>query len=192
MKKRLLIFFSFIISLTSCDVANQMMGAYNMVNCEYDYKSISGLSISGMNLSKGLSIMDMPKITSLLSGNAKSIPLNFTLNLDVKNPNQSAALLSGLQYIISVDGIQFTTGSMNRQLNIASGQSQTLPLTIGVDLAELMKNNSKNAVTDIAKNFIGMGTKKSQVSLQIKPTFMVGSIPITSPTYIPISFSFGG
>jgi hypothetical protein len=55
-----------------------------------------------------------------------------------------------------------------------------------------MKNNSKNAVVDIAKNFIGIGTKKSNVSVQLKPTFMIGSVPVTSPVYIPVNFSFGG
>jgi LEA14-like dessication related protein len=145
-----------------------------------------------MNLSNGLSVTSIPKITSILSGTATSIPLNFTLNVNVKNPNESAALLHGLQYIISVDDIQFTTGSINQTLNIASGQTQTLPLTIGVDLATLMKNNSKDAVTKKKKNFLGIGSKKSNVSLQLKPTFMIGNTPVASPMYIPVSFSFGG
>jgi LEA14-like dessication related protein len=101
-------------------------------------------------------------------------------------------MLNGLQYIISIDDIQFTTGSVNQALNIGAGQSQILPLSIGVDLATLMKSNSKDAVVDIAKNFIGIGNKKSNVSVQLKPTFMVGNVPITSPVYIPVSFSFGG
>lgn len=192
MKKRLFAFLLILSTLVSCDVAKEVMGAYNMVNCQYDYKSISGLNVGGINVSNGLSLMDIPKVTSILSGQSASIPLNFTLNMDIKNPNQSEALLHGMQYILEIDGIQFTTGVLNRPLNIAPGQSQNLPLTIGVDLATLMKSNSKDAVVDVAKNFLGIGSKKSNVTLQIKPTFMVGSTPITSPSYIPVSFSFGG
>lgn len=193
MKKRILTLFVIAAVLMSCDtVQKSLSSTYNMINCEYNYKSISGLTVSGMNLSNGLSVTSIPKITSILSGSASSIPLNFTLNLDVKNPNESAAALNGMQYIISIDDIQFTTGSVNQALNIEAGQSQTLPLTIGVDLATLMKNNSKDAVVDIAKNFIGIGSKKSNVKVQLKPTFMIGSLPVTSPTYIPVSFSFGG
>jgi hypothetical protein len=55
-----------------------------------------------------------------------------------------------------------------------------------------MKSNSKDAVIDIAKNFIGIGNKKSNVKVQLKPTFMIGNVPVTSPVYIPVSFSFGG
>lgn len=179
-------------TLSGCSVTNELAGAYNMTQCKYSYNSISNLSVSGMNLSSGISALNVVKLTSLLTGNATSIPLDFTLNLDVKNPNQSAALLHGLQYVISIDDVQFTTGTVNQSLNIASGASKTLPLTIGVDLASLMKNNSKDAVTNIAKNFIGIGNNKSNVTVQLKPTFMVGNMPITSPVYIPVNFSFGG
>lgn len=173
---------------TGADLA----GAYNITKCEYDYKSISNLSLSGMNLSNGISLTNVPKVISILSGTASSIPLDFTLNLDVKNPNATAAALNGLQYIISIDDVQFTTGQVNQALNIASGATQTLPINIGVDLATLMTSNSKSAVGNIAKNFLGIGDKKSNVSLQIKPTFKLGSQLVASPVYIPINFSFGG
>lgn len=184
---------SILLTFSGCgSVGSGLSEAYNMTKCEYNYKSISNLSLSGMNLSKGVSITSLPTILSLLSGNASSIPLDFTLNLDVKNPNQTAAAFSGLQYIISIDDIQFTTGQVNQSMNIASGATQTLPLTIGVDIATLMKNNSKSAIENITKNFLGIGGEKSNVSVQLKPTFMVGGTPITSPVYIPVNFSFGG
>ncbi len=194
MKKRILVLLAVVATLVSCDSVQQSLkSTYNMINCEYNYKSISGLTVSGIDLSSGLSLTAIPKITSILSGSATSIPLNFNLNLDVKNPNESAAMLHGLQYILSIDGIEFTTGSINQSLNIGAGQTQTLPLSIGVDLASLMKNNSKDAVVDIAKNFLGIGSEKSEVSLQLKPSFNIGGTTVASPpVYIPVSFSFGG
>lgn len=193
MKQRILSLLIIIATLTGCESVQQgLSSTYNMINCEYQYKSISGLSVSGINLSNGLSLTSIPKVTSILTGSATSIPLNFVVNLDVKNPNKSAAMMNGLQYVVSVDDIEFTTGAINQALNIGAGQSQTLPISIGVDLATLMKNNSKNAVVDIAKNFIGIGSKKSNVSIKLKPTFMIGNVPITSPAYIPVNFSFGG
>lgn len=193
MSKKILALLAIVITFISCDVAKQQAaGLYNMVNCKYSYNSISGLSIAGINASNGLSLTSIPKVTSILTGTATSIPLNFTLNLDVNNPNQGAALLSGMDYIISIDDIQFTTGSMNQSLSIGAGQTQVLPLTIGLDLASLMKNNSKSAITEIAKNFLGIGSQKSKVSVQLRPTFKIGESRIASPVYIPVSFSFGG
>jgi LEA14-like dessication related protein len=179
--------------LTGCDVLKQeAAGLYNMTQCKYEYNSISNLSISGMNLSNGMSMLNMPKILALFSGQTSSIPLNFTLNLGVSNPNTSAALMHGLQYIVSIDGIRFTTGSVQQELNVPAGGKQTLPLNIGFDLASMMKGDSKNAVTNIVKNFVGIGSEKSKVSVQIKPTFLIGGQRIAAPMYIPIDFSFGG
>lgn len=186
----LLLFISVLFS--GCGVGNDLTSAYNITQCEYRYKNIANLNVSGMNLSNGISPAYIPKLLSILGGTASSIPMNFTLNMDIKNPNTTATALNGLQYIISIDDVQFTTGQVNQALNIAGGTSQTLPINIGVDLATLMSTNSKSAVQNIAKNFIGIGSEQSNVKLQIKPTFMVGGHSITSPMYIPVNFTFGG
>ena len=88
MKKRIITLLLVTITLFSCDVTKELSGAYNMINCQYSYKSISGLTVSGMNLSNGVSPLYIPKLTSILTGSATSIPVDFTLNLNVKNPNQ--------------------------------------------------------------------------------------------------------
>lgn len=193
MKIKLCVLYILVLTLfTGCNVGKDLTGAYNMTQCKYDYKSISNLTISDMNLSKGISVLNIPKITSILSGKATSIPLNFTLNLDVNNPNQSAALLHGLQYVVNVDDIELTTGVVNQALNIPAGGNQMLPITIGTDLGELMQKHSKKSIENIAKNFLGLSDQKSKVTVQLKPTFMIGGRAITSPHYIPVSFEFGG
>lgn len=194
MKQKLLmlLLLSATIMFSGCGVTNDLTSAYNVTKCEYDYKSISNLTLSGVNLSNGISPTSIPKLLGVLGGTASSIPMNFTLNLNVKNPNTTAAIMNGLQYIISIDDVQFTTGRVDQTMNVAAGATQTLPLNIGVDLATLMTNNSKSSIQNIAKNFIGIGDTKSNVKVQIKPTFMIAGTPITSPVYYPVSFTFGG
>lgn len=179
-------------AMVSCDVARQAQGAYNMVNCKYEYKSLSDLSIAGINVSKGLSLLDAPKIIGLLSGGTSSVPLGFTVNLAVENPNQSEAMLNGMDYILSIDGVQFTTGSLERQLSIPAGGTGTLPLALGFDIAAMLKGETHDAVANIVKNFIGIGSDPTKVALQIHPSFMVGGYKVVSPVYVPIGFSFGG
>jgi len=180
--------------LSGCDVARQVGGAYNVIHCKYDYNSISSINLAGIDINQGLSVTNIARATALLSGggSTSSIPLNFTLNLDVTNPNQSAAFLNGLDYILSIDNVQFTTGSLNQTLNVPAGQKGLLPLSIGFDLATFLKGDSKDAVVGIVKNFVGIGDQKSNVSLQIRPTFMIGNTAVPSPAYIPVSFAFGG
>ncbi len=190
--KRIFLLVTVLATLSGCSVMKDLGGAYNMTQCKYDYKSITNLSLAGTDLSKGITLAAAPKLLALFSGTASNVPMNFTLNLNVNNPNQTAAALQGLQYILSIDNVQFTTGSVTQALNIPSGGTQVLPLSIGFDLATLLKGDTKDAVAAIAKNFIGIGDKPSSVTLQLKPTFAVGGYPVTSPVYIPVNFSFGG
>lgn len=191
--KRIIAILLVAVAFIGCDTAKQQVsGMYNLVQCQYSFNSMSNLSISGINASNGLSLTTIPKVTAILTGTATTIPLDFTLNLDVKNPNNGNALLNGMDYSIRIDDIEFTRGSVNQALNIGAGQTQILPLTIGVDIATLMKNNSKDAITEITKNFLGMGSRESKVSVELRPTFKIGDSRIKSPMPIPVSFTFGG
>ncbi len=199
MKQRFFLFIPFItliLFLSGCGttVGNDLAGAYNMTQCKYAYNSISDLSVSGVNLTSKASLtpLNLVKLTNVLTGNATSIPVNFTVHMDVTNPNQSAAMLSRLQYEISIDEIHFTNGTLDQAVNIAPGGTQTLPLTIGVDVATLMQNNSQTALLNIVKNIAGISGEKSTVSVSLRPTFNIAGQLVTSPIAIPVSFSFGG
>lgn len=190
--KSILLLLTVLFTFSGCDVAKQVSGAYTLTQCKYDFNSISALNVAGMDLSKKISPVQIVQLTSLLTGKPSSIPLQFNLNLDVDNPNPSAAMLHGLQYILNIDNVQFTTGTINQALNIAAGAKQTLPLSIGLDLATLLSGDSKDATLNIIKNIAGVNDQKSQVTLQIRPTFMIGSQPVTSPVFIPVQFAIGG
>ena len=179
--------------LSGCTVLqNGISNVYNLVNCDYKYHSISQLTVSDMNLSDGLSVLMIPKILAILSGNASSIPLSFTLNLDVKNSNSGAAAFQSMDYILSIDDVRFTTGNFRQPFRVEAGETKILPMVIGVDIAELMRNNSRSAIENIVKNFLGLSDTSSKVNVQLKPSFKVGEQLFTSPVYIPVNFTFGG
>ena len=194
MKKKIssILVMAFLLMLSGCDITKGLQSAYNMKNCEYRYRSITNLTVSNMNLSNGISALQLPQILAILSGTASSIPLDFTLNLDVHNPNTSQAAFQALQYIIQIDDVEFTNGLLTQPFSVDVGKTEQLPIHIGVDIATLISNNSRSAVLNIVKNFIGIGSEKSNVTVQLKPTFNIGGSHITSPVFVPVSFSFGG
>ena len=186
------ILLSIMLMLSGCTALQSgLSNAYNLANCDYKYNSVSDITISGINVSKGLSPLMIPKLLSILSVNASSIPMNLTMNLDVKNPNSGTAAFQALSYIISIDDIQFTTGNFRQPFSVGAGETKMLPMTIGFDIAGLMKSNSRPAIENIAKNIIGLGDKSSKVTVQLKPSFKVGDQTFTSPIYIPLSFNLG-
>lgn len=93
-----------------CGVTRQVGEVYNLTQCRYDYHSISQLNFAGVDLSRGVSVTTVPQVLALLGGSKSSLPLNFTVNLDVTNPNQSTASLHGLDYILRIDNVEFTRG----------------------------------------------------------------------------------
>ena len=181
----------FMIALCSC-TASDILKTYNMQKCEYSYKSITNLTIAGINVSKGISVLDAPKLLLLLNTQQSSIPLNFLLTLDVKNPNKDEAAFRGMLYKIKVDNMDFSEGSIDEPFSVASGETKPLSIKIGTDVAELVKKHSQEAVTNTVKNFIGMGSDKTKINVELKPKFLVGGKTVTSPVAFPVDFSFGG
>ncbi len=156
--------------------------------------------MAGIDISRGLSPLDAPRILGLLAGGGPtSLPVNCTVNLDVQNPGTSDAILNGMEYVLAIDGVDFTSGALARQLSVAPGATGSLPLAMSFDVAALLRGESRDAVMGVVRNLVAMsglasvGTDSpSQVTLNIRPSFNVAGRSIASPVFIPVSFSFGG
>lgn len=184
---------------TSCDVLRQVQSTYNMTNCKYDFRSLSGVSVAGINVSQGLSLVDAPKILNLLSGDITSIPVGVTVNLAVQNPGTTPAALGGMDYVLAIDGVEFTSGTVSQSLSVAPGAEGTLPLAMTFDVATLLRSESRDAVVGVVRNLAGLSgldmvksDTASKVTLNIRPSFNVAGHKVTSPVFIPVNFSFGG
>ncbi|MDR0506483.1 MAG: hypothetical protein LBH32_06680 [Dysgonamonadaceae bacterium] len=192
--KKIVAFIFIATCMLSCDVAQQLMGTYNMTQCKYEYNSISGLTLAGINMQNisSLSSLNPVSAANLIAAFASpngSLPLNFVLNIDVTNPGVQTALLNGLSYILEIDGIEMTQGVLNKQIKIGSGQKTVLPVSMAFDLKKVLSGKSMDAVKNLAFNFSGIGTGASNVTFRLKPSFNVGGKTFNSPNYIPVSFT---
>jgi len=192
--KKIVALFGIIVFFFSCDVAKQLAGTYALTQCKYIFNSIAGLTLGGINLQNvnSLSSLNPLAAANLLAAFTSpngSLPLNFTLNLDVTNPGVQTALLNGANYILEIDGTQMTQGSVNQQIQISSGQTATLPISMAFDLKKVMSGQSLDAIKNLAFNFAGIGNAASNVTVKLKPSLVVGGSPVSAPDYIPISFT---
>lgn len=194
MKKAIFIL-STILLMCSCDVVKQIGGAYNLLQCKYDYNSIDNVQIAGINLgkAKSLSIVDIASLTSILTGDVlQNIPFSMVLNLDVENPNEkTAAFLNGMDYTIEVNDMEFTTGKLDVPVRIEPGKSSVVPLSIGLDLKNLMNRYSKSKVSSEMSRFLGISPGQTKVTVKLWPKVLIGDVPITSPAHIPVTFLVG-
>jgi LEA14-like dessication related protein len=192
--KKIMILWGLAALLSSCDVAQQVVGTYNMTQCKYEYKSISGLMLAGVNLHD---VSDMSSLNPLSLANLLgafmspegNLPLNFTLNLDVTNPGLQPALLNGMAYILEVDGLEMTQGNLSQRIQVASGGKSVLPIQMSFDLKKVLSGKSMESVKNLAFNFAGIGNGASNVTVRLKPSFAIGTQTISVPNYIPVSFT---
>ena len=192
--KKFIALIGFVAIFSACNVAQQLAGVYNMTQCKFDFKSLSGLTIDGINLSdvnsiSALNPLNLAKLVSAFSSSSGSLPLNFTLNLNVTNPNPQQALLNGLSYILELDGVQMNTGTIQQQIEVAGNGSTVLPLNLGFDAKQASSGQSLESLKNLIFNFAGIGGNPSNVTFKIKPNFTIGGNTFSVPAYIPVSFT---
>jgi len=185
-----------ILFFSGCNIWNQITGAYNLSQCEFTYHSVDNIQLAGINLGNGsgMSLANMAAIATILAGggNLQTIPLNMKLKINVKNPNQTPAFLNALDYTVEINDLKFITGKIDLPIRIEPQQTTVLPLSINVDLKNLMDRYSQQRVANVLNSFLGISPDETKVVVKLKPKVMVGKTPIKAPTAIPVVFTFGG
>ncbi len=180
---------------TACDVLNQVQQMATLAKCEFRLSSVDQLRLAGVNIQQvkqlsDLKVMDAAKITTAaISGG--SLPLNFTLNVEAKNPNSAIAGLNRLEWTLLIDDIEMVSGVNDNRVQIpANGGTAVIPLTIGVDLKQALKGKSADAIANFGLNLAGAGNKPTRITLKAKPYISVGSQTIAYPGVLTVQNEF--
>lgn len=184
-----------LVVMSGCDVLEQARQVAMLSKCEFKLSTVDQLRLAGVNIQQvrslsDLNMMDAARITTAAAMGG-SLPLNFTLNVEVKNPNTTVAGLNKLDWILLIDDIEMVSGINEQRVQIpANNGTAIIPLTIGINLKEALKGRSADAIVNFAMNLAGAGNKPSRITLKAKPTIMVGSMPVSYPGYITIQNEF--
>ena len=122
----------------------------------------------------------------------QTIPFSMTLNMDVTNPNTTAAFLDALDYAIQINEMEFVEGKMDIPIRIEPGETKVIGVPISVDLKALMNRYSQERVTSEMSGFLGITPNETSVSVKLWPKFYVGETLVKLPAPIPVVFNFGG
>lgn len=180
--------------LTSCDVLQQVNQAANLTKCEFRLESVTNLSLAGVNVQKvnelsDLSLLDAGKLATAVS--SQQFPLNFTLNIEAKNPNPSVAGITKIDWILLIDGIEMTKGILDQQVTIpANNGTAIIPMQLHFDLKKALSGKSADAIINFGLNLADMGNKPSRITLKMKPTITINSFLLSYPGYITTNTEF--
>ncbi len=192
--KRILAICFLAIGLTSCDtltqIYNQAAEMVNLKNCTFDINNINNIQMLGVNLSKGMSKSDLnlaqlAKLTNAIV--QKTLPVTFNVNLNVKNPNSIAASMSKMDYIVSLNGKQVISSSLNKKLSVGANSTGTFSIPISTDLFQLFSNSTTDAIINLAFKLAGASSDPVDLGVQVKPYITVNNQSLAYPEYISLS-----
>lgn len=184
-----------IISMVALGSCKTLMSYTNILRCDFRMESlknprVAGIDVNSIKKFSDLSFMQAGKITTAYLGG--NIPLEFTLNMEAKNPNTTEARMAQFDWIVKIDEVQIASGTNQSEYVIPANEGkQTIPLRISVNLLDVINKDSKDALVNFGLNLADASDKPTRVSLQIRPTVYVSSIPVTYPGYIDLGTEFG-
>jgi len=177
-----------------CTVLNQVNQMATLAKCEFRIASVTNLTLSGVSVQNihgisDLSIMDAQHLFRGITGS--TFPLMFTLNVDAKNPNSSTAGMNRLDWILFIDDIQMTSGSVPQSVTIPPDNGvATIPIQFNLDLKKILSGKSADAIINFGMNLAGVGNKPTRFMIKLKPTIMIGQNQVVYPGYITVKTEF--
>jgi hypothetical protein len=184
------------LTLSGCTtLMNQLKAMANLSKCEFRLVSVDQVTLVGIPLQGKLKPSDIGPMgllklhSALSSGN---LPLRFTLNVEAKNPNDSPAGMSRMEWILFMDGTRLTAGVLEKQVEIApNGGFGNFPMVMDLDLNQILSGKALDSMINLGLNIAGEGSKPTRVTLQVKPSILVAGQRVDYPDYVTVTHEFG-
>ena len=178
------------VGLASCDAMTQVAQMATFAKCNFDFNSVNQIQMLGINLSKGMTKENLNISQGLALVNAitnKSLPVTFNVNLDVDNPNSIAASMAKMDYIVTLNGKQVISTTMNQAVNVPANAKNTISIPVTTDLFQLFSGESADAIVNLAFKLAGASSNPVNVGLKVKPYISIGSQQLAYPDYISLN-----
>lgn len=185
--RRVLMVLLVMLGLASCDVLNQVAQMANFANCKFNFDSVNQIQMLGVNLSKGMSKSDL-NITQLASlTNAiisRRLPVTFNVNVGVNNPNTIAASMAKMDYILSLNGKEVISTTLNKSISVPANGNSVVSIPITTDLFQLFSGESADAIVNLAFKLAGATSNPVNVGLKVKPYISINGQQLAYPDYL--------
>ncbi len=181
------------VGVSSCEVLQQAAELGNFNKCKFRLHTINDLRIAGIDIQEKKSISDLnffdaARLTAALASN--ELPLEFILNVQVKNPNQNQAAMNRFVWQLYIDETQVTEGVLTQRIEIPPNETGNLPLLLSVNLKEIFTKESGNSLLNMVFNLVGSANEPTNIILRAKPTILVANREIVYPGFITIKNEF--
>lgn len=179
-----------IVVFHSCSVMRQANEMKTFANCEFFLQTAENYKLAGVELEgvKKADDLSFSQVSTILLAFAKgNLPLDFTLNILVLNPNSSVAAMNKLEWILFIDDIEMTSGVLNERIEIQpNGSSKVIPVDVYFNLNNALDGKTAEALVNFGMNLTQQGERPTRLMLKAKPYIKVGGRMQDYPGYIKI------
>lgn len=184
--KQLLLIAITCLSFISCNF-NQ---AKNIKDCTFSLNSISEIWVNNISFDGKQSLMDFSpaEVASISKGLMTDMPIIFTANVKIDNPNKQKAELSALEWVLLIKDVEVANGIVDEKVKIGANQSVTIPLDVQTNTS-ILKKFSMNEIKSIIFNISSSKGFPQNTTLKVKPAIKIGSKLIKAPNYFSIDVS---
>lgn len=189
MKNKITLLAIMVMIITAFSGCYTISGLKSFAKCNFDFNSVSDVSICNINVAQKQGLKDFGLQDGLKIANAfatKQFPLSLNVNVDVKNPNTQTARLDGFDYILWIDNLKISEGSMNKQVSVAANQKVTMPIEFSVNLLDILTSEAKDKVVSFGCGLATNNADASRVKVSLKPYCTIGQSVMKFPTYITL------
>jgi hypothetical protein len=171
-----------------------MQQAASLGKCEFQIRSVENVYLAGIfvqNITSlaDLSIIDVGKLMTSIVGPV--FPLSLQINLLGRNPNDRPAGLNRIDWILFIDDIQMTSGSLDKAFVIPPNNGvAVIPVNVNVNLKQVLQGKSAEALVNFGLNLSGKGKSPTRFKVKLRPTIMVGQSAITYPGFITVKTDY--
>lgn len=188
--KRTIMILFVTMGLASCDVLTQVAQMANFANCKFNFNSVDHIQMLGVDLSRGMTRENLNITQGIALLNAisnRSLPVTFNVNLGVDNPNSIAASMAKMDYIISLNGKEVVSTTMNKSVSVGANSSSVVSIPITTDLFQLFSGESADAIVNLAFKLAGASSNPVNVGLKVKPYITINGQQLAYPDFISMN-----
>ena len=188
--KRALLVLCVTLGLVSCDVLNQVAQMANFANCKFNFNSVDQIQMLGINLKKGMTYADLtiPQMASLTNAIInRQLPVTFNVNVGVSNPNSIAASMAKMDYIISLNGKEVVSTTLNKSFSVPANGNSVISIPITTDLFQLFSGESGDAIRNLVFKLAGASSDPVNVGLKVKPYISINGQQLAYPDYLTMN-----
>ena len=163
----------------------------NIQRLQFKLDKVTGMKVAGVNVNNigsisNLSVLDAANL--LANFTQGRLPVEFTLNVLAKNPNdgtggtkQNSAVIKNMAWRLFIDNNETINGNVGNVTVPGVGSTTNIPIGMSFDLLQFFRNSGYENLLNLALALGGRNGSSSRITLKVKPTVETILGPITYP-----------